>query len=569
MSTPASVRRSIGDAGRRVCELRIFCVREANGRRHCRADQPCVRGSDGTAIAVTADTMRDERVGVPGDRLYRSWIRACALGELLGIASVAMMAILLRRVVGEAGTAHARWPVALATSAAGAIEGAALGYLQWRVLRRRLPRLRAGEWVGMTIALAVAGWLAGMSAASFGGHAGVEPPVWMMLLMATGLGAAAGAFFGAGQWLVLRHHAQHAGRWIGIHVPGWAVAMAAIFAGASVPRADWSPSAILLAAALGGLLGGVLLGATTGLVVHGLQPWVDERRWSLLMARRVCVVTGGTSGIGGEVAKGLARMGAAVILLCRDAARGDVAGAALAKDAANIAVVPCDLGSLTSVRDAATEVQRRYGRVDVLIQSAGASFDQRTLTTDGIEATLAVDAVGPHLLAELLAPLIERSGGRVIALAGISARRGQLDPADLAMSTCRYDCQAANARAQRARLLLTAELARRHPGLTALAVHPGGVLTPAQDRLPAIIRLLIRTILRPGFVRAELGALPVLRLAAIPCLTMPSGAFLRRYRPCDLHIEAEEAVAFDAACHHLFEARPSPLHAPARAGERR
>ena len=88
-------------------------------------------------------------------------------------------------------------------------------------------------------------------------------------------GVAAGLCFGAAQWFVLRRYAPHAGRWIWIHLPAWALAMSAIFLGASVPDADWAPWAIMLAGLTGGILGGMLLGAVTGLVACGLRPKDD------------------------------------------------------------------------------------------------------------------------------------------------------------------------------------------------------------------------------------------------------------------------------------------------------
>jgi hypothetical protein len=95
------------------------------------------------------------------------------------------------------------------------------------------------------------------------------------MMLAAGAGGAAGLCFGAAQWLVLRRYSAHAARWIWIHLPAWALAMSAIFLGASLPDADWAPWAIMLAGLSGGILGGVLLGAVTGLVARGLTPKDD------------------------------------------------------------------------------------------------------------------------------------------------------------------------------------------------------------------------------------------------------------------------------------------------------
>src|SRR5438046_8738759 len=84
-------------------------------------------------------------------RFHRRWIGACGLAELIGIGTVGLVAVALRRVVGEPTGLLERWLVLLSMTAAGAVEGAALGYLKWRVLRLRLPRPRAREGVGVTV----------------------------------------------------------------------------------------------------------------------------------------------------------------------------------------------------------------------------------------------------------------------------------------------------------------------------------------------------------------------------------------------------------------------------------
>ena len=86
--------------------------------------------------------------------------------------------------------------------------------------------------------------------------------------------------------------------------------------------------------------------------------------------------------------------------------------------------VTCDLGNLASIRRAAAQVLAECPRLDVLVHNAGATLPHRTMTVDGIEASLAVDVVGPFLLTSLLRGLLEGASGRVITLTGIYQRKG-------------------------------------------------------------------------------------------------------------------------------------------------
>lgn len=486
---------------------------------------------------------------------YRRWITACVAGEMFGIGAATGAALTLNRLIGEPQSPGSRFAALATFAVVGAIEGTALAGFQWRVLRVALPRLRAAEWIGVTAAVAVAGWVAGMTPSLFINHEAIaqeEPGLVIMLSVAAIAGAGAGLCFGAAQWFILRRHAERADRWIWIHAPAWALAMSGIFLGASLPDSESSRWFIALTGAAGGVLGGLGLGAVTGLVARDLQPWVDERHWSL--RGKVCAVTGANSGIGQEVSLGLARLGGVVLLLCRRSTEGErVRRFILARQpGANVSIVTCDLSDFRSIRRAASQILDNWQRLDVLVHNAGATFPQRTVTVDGVEATLAVDVIGPFLLTTLLRRQLETCGGRVIALTGIYHRRGHIDINDLHFTHRPYDWLAANNQAQQARWLFISELARRAPGLVTAAVHPGAVLTAAQARLPRLVRALIRTLARPAFVRPEVGAIPVVRLAAHPDLRSLTGRFFDR---CRLeHDIANPALArsFWGACEKMI-----------------
>lgn len=206
---------------------------------------------------------------------YRRWILACTAGELVGIGVATAAALGINSLIGEPRSVGARLSTLAVFAAVGALEGGALAGFQWSVLRERLPRLRAREWVGVTVAIAVAGWLIGMTPSLFINTAATpqtEPGLAVILTVAALAGGVAGLCFGAVQWLVLRRYARHPARWIWIHVPAWALALSAIFLGASLPDAA-SPTWFIAAAGVaGGMLGGLLLGAVTGLVARELQP---------------------------------------------------------------------------------------------------------------------------------------------------------------------------------------------------------------------------------------------------------------------------------------------------------
>ena len=109
------------------------------------------------------------------------------------------------------------------------------------------------------------------------------------------------------------------------------------------------------------------------------------------MKDRVVLITGGSAGVGRAAAMGLARLGAATVLLSRDPQRAEQARKELAAATGNerIAYLQADLADGASVRRAAREFTERYRRLDVLMNCAGVLYPKRKISVEGVEMTLA------------------------------------------------------------------------------------------------------------------------------------------------------------------------------------
>jgi NAD(P)-dependent dehydrogenase (short-subunit alcohol dehydrogenase family) len=213
------------------------------------------------------------------------------------------------------------------------------------------------------------------------------------------------------------------------------------------------------------------------------------------MRGRVCVVTGANRGIGKATAAGLARLGATVVMLCRDARRGAEACAEVRRDSGNarISVVAADLASLDAVRAAAAEVAAQHPAVHVLVNNAGVNLARRAVSPDGAEMTLAVNHLGPFLLTTLLLPALCRGAAddpagrnaRVVTVTSEFERFGRV-AFDNLQGERRYVGLLAYTQSKLANVLFTYELATRlaGTGVTATCVYPGLVATDLmRDRL--------------------------------------------------------------------------------------
>ena len=154
---------------------------------------------------------------------------------------------------------------------AGAIEGSILGFFQWRILRQKLQEIKAKHWVGATAIIAITGWFLGMLPTLFifsdttdASAPPVDPPMIILLFFGVLMGLVLGAFFGFGQWLVLRSFSSRAKIWVKANALGWMLGMFWIFLGASIPTIESSKTFIIVCAATGGIMAGISLGLVTG-----------------------------------------------------------------------------------------------------------------------------------------------------------------------------------------------------------------------------------------------------------------------------------------------------------------
>ena len=130
------------------------------------------------------------------------------------------------------------------------------------------------------------------------------------------------------------------------------------------------------------------------------------------MERRLALVTGATSGLGLETAKGLAARGWDLVLACRDAGKANAVahGISAASPSIKLETPHLDLASLKSIDAFAAELSRRRERLDLLINNAGVFCDTRRLTAEGFEMTIGVNFLGTLALTRRLLPLLVGGG---------------------------------------------------------------------------------------------------------------------------------------------------------------
>lgn len=257
------------------------------------------------------------------------------------------------------------------------------------------------------------------------------------------------------------------------------------------------------------------------------------------MKNKICLITGGNSGIGKATALELAKMGATVVILCRSREKGQVAQKDIIAQSGNhnVHLLIADLASQQQVRQAADQFKERFNKLDVLINNAAVFLPKRSETEDGIETTFATNYLSHFLLSHLLLDSLEAScEGRIINVA--SKHNGIKMNFDDLMTKNNYTFFKAVGPTKLALILFTKELAKKLEGrpITVNSLHPGIIKTNIMHQLP----WALRTVFKLMSASTGKGAKTPVYLASSPEVKGISGKFFSDCKPAKTTLEADD-----------------------------
>ncbi|HEX3090368.1 MAG TPA: SDR family NAD(P)-dependent oxidoreductase [Ilumatobacteraceae bacterium] len=230
-----------------------------------------------------------------------------------------------------------------------------------------------------------------------------------------------------------------------------------------------------------------------------LEHWTALASYDL--TGRTIIVTGATSGIGRQSAEEFARLGAHVVIVGRDSAKARRVQSEIAvrTGSSDLTVACADMAELDQIRALADQILAAHPRVDVLVHNAGALTGHRSVNSDGVEATVASQVLGPFLLTSLLLDAMpEGRPGRVITMSSGGMYATSLTVDNLQMSDADYRGSEQYARAKRAQVTLNEMWAHRvaRTAVVFHALHPGWADTPGVEASLPQFRRLMKPLLR-------------------------------------------------------------------------
>ncbi|GAA3994356.1 SDR family oxidoreductase [Hymenobacter fastidiosus] len=259
-----------------------------------------------------------------------------------------------------------------------------------------------------------------------------------------------------------------------------------------------------------------------------------------LLHGKTILLTGASGGIGYFTARELARRGARMVLVCRDAERAEKARANIvhAVPEALVDVLLCDLSLLANVRELAAEVGRRYEKLDVLVNNAGVMPGPLRITTEGHELSWVTNHLSVFALTNLLLPQLDAAGkARVVTVASDGHWLGEIEASQAVRNDPdKYSSFAAYCDSKLANILFTNELAHRLDltGITANCLHPGIVDTGLVNPNSSWLLKTMWGLGKPFMVSPERGAQTSIFLASAPEVAHVSGRYFKHSKPARL-----------------------------------
>lgn len=278
------------------------------------------------------------------------------------------------------------------------------------------------------------------------------------------------------------------------------------------------------------------------------------------------VLTGATSGIGRQAALALGAQGHQLLAVGRnDALLAQLADDMVAAGAPAPRTFKADLALMAEVRRVAVEIAAAAPVIDVLVNNAGAIFDERAETPEGLERTFALNHMAYWLLTRCLLPQVTAAPApRIVSTASAAHRRGTLDLADL-QSARRYSAWGAYGASKLANILFTRELARRLSAVPATAhvsascLHPGFVATRFGDANGLLFAAALKAAKVATALSEPKGADTLVWLCTAPGAAQRHGGYFEKRKPASLSREAQD----DALAVRLWEATAALAGEPA------
>ncbi len=238
------------------------------------------------------------------------------------------------------------------------------------------------------------------------------------------------------------------------------------------------------------------------------ETWLKENTRSL--EGKTVAITGSTGGIGVELCRYIAGLGANLILMDRNAKRSEANKLALEKafPAVSVTCVNVDLEDMESVKTATQAVKEMD--VDVFVHNAGAYSIPRHKCSTGYDNVFQINFASPYYMIRELLPNLRKNRGRVVVVGSIAHNYSHIKADDIDFSSVSA-ASGVYGNAKRYLMFSLYELFKNEYDVTLAITHPGITFTNITSHYPKVIFAIIKYPMKVIFIKPRIAALSVLK----------------------------------------------------------
>ena len=239
-----------------------------------------------------------------------------------------------------------------------------------------------------------------------------------------------------------------------------------------------------------------------------ITSWIEKNTTSL--KGKTVAITGSTGGLGKELCKHIASLGANLILVDRNRDKSENNMAALRTEFPGIkcTCISANLESIESVKRAIEGLKKHH--IDIFIHNAGAYNIPRCKCSTGYDNVFQINFVSPYYMIKELMPQIKKNKGRVVVVGSIAHGLSRANINDVDFSAVDSDMKIYG-NAKRYLIFSLHELFNEEKGITLSIVHPGITPTNITSGYPKIISKIIKYPMKLIFTSPKKASLSIIR----------------------------------------------------------
>ena len=239
-----------------------------------------------------------------------------------------------------------------------------------------------------------------------------------------------------------------------------------------------------------------------------INKWFSENTYPI--KDKTIAITGATGGLGREICKHLAYLGADLIFVDRNREKSEKFGNELTAEFPNISItyITADMEDIESVKEASDKLNN--SNIDIFIANAGAYRIPRKKCSTGFDNIFQINYMSPYYIITKILPVLKSRKGKIIAVGSIAHKFTRINKNDIELLNCK-NAEKVYGNAKRILMFSLYELFQNERDVSLSIVHPGITYTNLMANYPKWLSVIIKYPMKIIFMSPKEASLSVIK----------------------------------------------------------